>query len=650
MTIGRAAKTVDLARGMRALEARRYEEALRAFSDAIAVRASAEAHLLRSAAHEKLGNRAEARDDLLAAVAVETVEIDGAAVTRRAAVRLMKLGAVNAAIEVLDASIERDAEVELAKMRAALCLTAGRTHEGLDAIRVLADRGGDHALTLARWLQGFGDAEGALDALENAPEGPERDRAVLRALAELGRHADARAKLAQMESGGVEEARLAIRVGDFVDAERRLLAIVDDDPHVVEGWVSLADLALWRGDVEEANARIARVAELEPEGAQGKRQQGIALALSGQRDQAIAAFDAALSVDERDAQALLWRGELRRAEHDLDGSLGDLDAGITASHGYPLAGHLSRLLTVTAGHRHAGRPVNATNEDAFAELLTLLQPVLGPGETGSLDAELLDRLHGVLDAMKGNRTTRPSFVEEGQLRPLDVPTHTRFAARQIQDLLVVRPPEDVLRRLEQLADERSDMPTIHCHIGEVHLWLGDADRAGEAFRRAIRDTAEVRWAYVGLCATEMLRGRWREALAWCDRGIEVFPPPGRTMFAYRSEVHRRMGELGRAEDDLRHMLELTPERISSWINLALVRHARGDGTLLAPTFVRLRRRAPGLLDDACRERSLDSLSGHDDETLRALFEHVLEMMRGNRSSNFVSYFTADGQLRFVPRD
>ena len=191
-------------------------------------------------------------------------------------------------------------------------------------------------------------------------------------------------------------------------------------------------------------------------------------------------------------------------------------------------------------------------------------------------------------------------------------------------------------------------------VGIEHTAAEFSERAEAAFRRAIADTPEVRWAYVGLCATEMIRQRWDEALAWCERGIEAFPPPGRTMFAYRGEVYRRMGELDRAEEDLRHMLSLTPERISSWMNLALVRHAFGDGSLLAPTFLRLRRRAPGLVDDGCRELDLDALGALDENALVTLLEHLLAMMRGNRSSSFVSYFTRAGdgraRLRFVPRD
>ena len=38
------------------------------------------------------------------------------------------------------------------------------------------------------------------------------------------------------------------------------------------------------------------------------------------------------------------------------------------------------------------------------------------------------------------------------------------------------------------------------------------------------------------------------------------------MYAYRGEVYRRLGDHERARQDTRTMLEMTPNRISSWIN------------------------------------------------------------------------------------
>ena len=60
--------------------------------------------------------------------------------------------------------------------------------------------------------------------------------------------------------------------------------------------------------------------------------------------------------------------------------------------------------------------------------------------------------------------------------------------------------------------------------------------------------------------------------------------------------------------------------------------------------------APGLAHDACQELGTDRFrTVNDPDQTRSVLEHVLVMMRGNRSSAFVTYFTAQGEMRFVPR-
>jgi tetratricopeptide (TPR) repeat protein len=264
----------------------------------------------------------------------------------------------------------------------------------------------------------------------------------------------------------------------------------------------------------------------------------------------------------------------------------------------------------------------------------MLEPIWR-GRVAAVDDHVLGRLRFCLDAMAGNFTARPTFVRDGELVALDIPLHTRFAARALQDQLRALAPEVVLDRLSALERERGGEPTVACHIGEVQLWLGRYDAAHDSFARAIAATPEVRWAYVGLCAAALCRGEHHEAIAWCQRGIDACPPPGRTMYAYRGEVYRRMGELESARADFERAHALTPNRISAWINMALLHPSDQEATL-----ARLERRAPGLIADALAERGRSDLT--------ALFDHMLHMMRGNRSSTFVTYHTADDDLRFVP--
>ena len=60
-------------------------------------------------------------------------------------------------------------------------------------------------------------------------------------------------------------------------------------------------------------------------------------------------------------------------------------------------------------------------------------------------------------------------------------------------------------------------------------------------------------------------------------------------------------------------------------------------------------RSPCLVETALDEMGQPFLmEAPTQEGIIQLFEYSMEMMRGNRSSDFVTYFTKEGEFRFVP--
>ena len=197
--------------------------------------------------------------------------------------------------------------------------------------------------------------------------------------------------------------------------------------------------------------------------------------------------------------------------------------------------------------------------------------------------------------------------------------------------------------------EDPNNPIVYTHSGEVLLWLGRYEESLAEFKKSIAITPKVRWAYIGLCANELMLGRYEEALNWCKKGLKAFPPPGRTMFPYRAEVYRRMGRLDLALEDIRKAQEMTPGRMTGWMNEALIYRDRGDESYLVPAYVKVVERCPCLVETALKE--MDDpfpLEQPTTEGIPEVFEHMMTMMRGNRSSDFVTYFTKEGRFRFVP--
>ncbi len=77
--------------------------------------------------------------------------------------------------------------------------------------------------------------------------------------------------------------------------------------------------------------------------------------------------------------------------------------------------------------------------------------------------------------------------------------------------------------------------------------------------------------------------------------------------------------------------------VGAWVNLGLLQRGEGDDAGLARTMEALDRLAPGFVADAGGE-------GAD------VLEEMLVMLRGNRASSCVTYFTRGGRLRTVLTD
>jgi tetratricopeptide (TPR) repeat protein len=511
-------------------------------------------------------------------------------------------------------------------------LRLGRYAEGLVALRravELAPERGELRLELAEHLCALGDPASALE-LVDAEHLP---RLAARALIELGRFDEAAALLRGLNAEErVELAAMLVDCGAFEDA-RAAVSASSDDAKALE---LLATLASWEGHHADARALADRALALDPDSVAARRVRAVAELLDGDEERADDDLGATLARAPADGEALVWRGELHRRRHQYDAALADHERGSERMRGHALGAHAARVLVHLDNPDHAG----PLDPDTYRELCTLLAPVAGePLALPAANHTIAAYLERCLAAMHGNRTSRATFVRDGVLTAWHPPPHSRYVARDLQEKLRVHPQEDVLASLERLAAERPEEPTILCHLGEVQLWLGRYDDGEKSFLRALEVRHETRWAFVGLCAADMLRGRHAEAITWCERGEKVVEP-GRTQYIYRGEAYRKLGDAERATADLERSEALTPGRLSGTINLALARAQPADAW---PTVWS---RAPSLCSDACAELGTDLDEAQD--RAADIFEHVLHMMRGNRSSSFVTYFTADGHLRFVP--
>jgi tetratricopeptide (TPR) repeat protein len=501
--------------------------------------------------------------------------------------------------EALDLAEQSPAEPRLALAAARLRVTFhDNANAARDARHALTAGSISDRLIVASILARTGHVEEALD--------------VARAIA-----CDARVSAAVL----ADVAALHRTVGDHeaaIGLYQRSLAIAGDTPRTV---LELGTYCAWRGDSTGARQHARMALDVEPARAHGLL--GIADALEGSHDRALARFEHALSLRPLDAALSLWRAECFL-------HLGELERAREEAHrARELAGddHVPALLL------RAAILSRLDVQDVVDPVLADAMLMLSPSEPSNWPR--------ALNALRGNRGESTTYVDDqGALRQLVVKPAARTAAKHaLWRFVATASTEEAERDFERVHAMYPGVPEPYNYRGELWLYAGDFARARSCFEQALALYSRSRWAFIGLSAVELLEGRPGDSLATLARGIELAGGPGPTAYVYRGEAHLRLGDLTAARADLEHAVQLNPLRIGAWVNLALLHADERDDEGLARTIAILRTRAPGLVADAAEGGG----SGDVD-----LLHEMLRMLRGNRASTCVTYFTRHGTLRTVP--
>jgi tetratricopeptide (TPR) repeat protein len=552
-----------------------------------------------------------------------------------------------------------------------LAFRLGWAHEALGAAAraiEIADRPARLHLAAARLLTGARCDAAALGHIEAAlgdPAHAEDARLFIAAAglyASLDREADAKRAIdrgTSLADGSLpvrrEAARLLLEMGDIDAAEAHLARALEISPRGAPVLAALGSLRLWAADWEAARGFAERAIEAEPGCAEGYRLRGATRAFMGERDLALADLDAALNLDPSEGEALLWRGEIKLKEGAIDAGFTDIDRAVTALGGDVFAARLIRLLGSIDAGQQPRRLSHSIIEDVIDGVLDLFPEERGTFETGD-PARIRAVLARSLEALSGNRSVTPTYLREGpegrSLVRLRVRPHPRHAARRALELIRASEPDVALRALDAVIDRYSMSAIPLCHRGELLLWVGRYSEARLDFERAIAIERSTRWGYIGLGAVELLEGDPARALRTFERGVKAMGgTTGVSLFVYRGEAYRELGRLDEAARDLERACAETPSRVGAWINLALACDSAGDGARRGAIVARLMEQAPALLSDAAMEASVPLLSGGapDPEGERVILKRALTLLRGNRSSTCIIYFTSRGLIRIIPK-
>ncbi|MDC3953693.1 tetratricopeptide repeat protein [Polyangium jinanense] len=504
----------------------------------------------------------------------------------------------------------------------------------------------------------------------------------------LGRHAPASARDVNQ---ALEAARLAFRLGDLrlFDAwitQALALATAEGPRAAAKVHLAAASFERSAGRFLGCKRHVERVIALAPDEPALRERAGVLLHAFGAPNET--SFSETSHPRSAEAEALVMRAREKSASGDPRGAVRDL---LAAKHIADEAQiWVIDLELVALGRRHFG----------FLDVEALTAMVRGPDEPSrkaeieharyrrflapALDraVRLVNRAWDVLPEAAlaplawGLRDA--SYEEEGgltaprarRLRLLahlfpeamlarlgDPPTRTlpplRSSARQrakiLQWSIRSRTPADVLGEFDAILRDHPRSHHPHAYRGELLLWLGRVDEAEEDFRRGLAIQPRARWLHIGMGAVHVLRSEYAAALACFQRSIDCAPAlVGPTLYGVRGEAHRLRGDHSAAVEDLARTCRDTPSRASAWVNLWLAEDDLGHTDARDAAWKELTRRAPWLLADAAEEALGLALPAVEDEReRRATLEHALRMLRGNRSSSCVTYFTREGELRTV---
>ncbi|MEZ4325507.1 MAG: tetratricopeptide repeat protein [Polyangiales bacterium] len=467
----------------------------------------------------------------------------------------------------------------------------------------------------------------------------------VRALIALGRLDDA-ARLCELvppsappDLEQIFEARVATARGDTptaVDAWRRVLVhgtslaaeafdamlavdAPDEARTIAQRSASLSGdtllmgrMALYEGRLEDARALLARATE-SPE----RRTTLAALALlSGDHERVTALL---AETDRAPADELIWAESLRR-RGNVEEAMQAYAALSADTLALSAAAPLCRVSCMTGWDDVEGEP-GALVADLRADF-----PDLAAIEEPRAFAQ------AALDALSGNwgaAATRPR--PDGTLRRQRVARPMRDRVAVLRQALTLLPLPEVLNQCAALEAERGPHPLIATYGAELLLWWGDYEGAEAWLARAFDLDRGTRWGHVGLATLQNLKGDPQAALDTMARQANTMVPLPNSA-ACTAESHLLLGDPRSAEADFRVALEGHPTRLSSWLGLALaqVRQAADPSASLS----RVRRLTP--VFHRQWQREVASLP------VEQALLHGLSMLRGNRGSGLITWWTADG--------
>lgn len=314
--------------------------------------------------------------------------------------------------------------------------------------------------------------------------------------------------------------RRLLATGRVDAASQAFAGVLAADHRHLGASLELARIAISLSRVEEARTILDRVRQFAPDDPQALVLEGLISEGSGQLDDAMDRFNAALEKDNRCFEALFNRGRLKAVQKQFESAITDLQAASTLRPEAPAPHYTLGIAYMQAGD--AANSIRALN------------------------------------------------------RTIEIAPHFLDGYMTLADVLSMSEQQGMAEKiLRQAASIFPDAGAVYDKLAAVYIKQGAFDRAVAALRDQVRVEPDNESAYMNLATVALVAKEYQVAGDALDRLLERDPDNWRGLHL-RAKFFEMADKPERAMDDLRHAIRVAPHEWKPFNDLGTLLNARAQ--------------------------------------------------------------------------
>jgi protein O-GlcNAc transferase len=369
---------------------------------------------------------------------------------------------------------------------------------------------------------------------------------------------------------------LSSQIQEAVPAFQQALQLKPDYP---EAYSNLGVLLSLQGKFEEAIECYRQALRLQPEVPEVHNNLGLLFKEQEKLDEAVTSFRQALTLNPNYAEALNNLGLVLTQQGDLEEAITLLRQALTLKPDYVDAlNHLGLALKANGELEEAAacfkQAIQLAPQEAIAynhlgvirkEQKQLEEAIVCYRQAIELDPNYAEayRNLGLVLTRLGQLEEATECIETAlQLQP-DFP-------EALNNLGIIRKRQlrwrEAIDYFQQAIKLRPHYALAHKNLADILMLTGGIDEAITNYQKALNLGVTDQDTWLSLCCLLNQSSRPKEALFWCQQGLEKHPESAE-LYELQGKLYNNIRQSGKAVESLQRALELEPEKAEIYYEL-----------------------------------------------------------------------------------